>query len=163
MTLAEVNALDRAAFVARFGLLFEHSPWVVEQAEQLRPFADLHAGLMAPLRDASEAQRVALIRAHPELAGKATMDRGLTRASTREQASAGLDCLTPDEFARFHDMNAAYRARFGMPFVMCVRRTDKAGILAAMETRLGSTAAAETATAIAEIGEIICLRLTELP
>eukprot|EP01040_Poterioochromonas_malhamensis_P024744 gene24744-30683_t len=91
LTLEEINALDQAAFVARFGSLFEHSPWVVERAAALRPFADLHAGLMAALHAASTDEQLALIRAHPELAGKAAVDRTLTAASAAEQASAGLD------------------------------------------------------------------------
>ena len=163
MTLDEANALDRAAFVARYGPLFEHSPWVVERAADARPFADLHAGLMSALDAASEADKLALIRAHPELAGKAAIDRTLTEASTAEQASAGLDRLTAAEFARFHTLNAAYAARFGFPFIICVRLTDKAGILAAMERRLGNDESAEIATAIAEIGKIVRLRLEDLP
>ena len=162
MTLAEINALDAAAFVARFGSLFEHSPWVVERAAALRPFADLHAGLMAALHAASTEEQLALIRAHPELAGKAAVDRTLTEASAAEQASAGLDRLTPDEFARFHALNAAYRARFDFPFIICVRLTDKAGILAAMEQRLAHDFDAEIATAIAQIGDIVRLRLEDI-
>ncbi len=162
MTLAEINALDAAAFVARFGSLFEHSPWVVERAAALRPFADLHAGLMAALHAASTEEQLALIRAHPELAGKAAVDRTLTEASAAEQASAGLDRLTPDEFARFHALNAAYRARFDFPFIICVRLTDKAGILAAMEQRLAHDSDAEIATAIAQIGDIVRLRLEDI-
>ena len=162
MTLDDINALDPAAFVAKFGALFEHSPWVVERAAGLRPFTDLHAGLMAALTSASGAEQLALIRAHPELAGKAAIDRTLTQASAAEQASAGLDRLTPDEFARFHDLNAAYRARFDFPFIICVRLTDKAGILAAMEQRLTHDRDDEIAAAIVQIGEIVRLRLEDL-
>jgi len=151
--------VTRAEFVARHGALFEHSPWVVERAADRLPFDDLHAGLMRVVHDASDAERLALIRAHPELAGKAAMDRTLTEASTAEQASAGLDRLTPEEYARFHELNAAYRARFDFPFIICVRKTDKAGILAAMERRLANDAPTEMATAIAEISEIVRLRL----
>ena len=100
-----------------------------------------------------------LIRAHPELAGKAAIDRTLTDASTAEQASAGLDRLTQAEFDRFHALNAAYRDRFGFPFIICVRKTDKAGILAAMQTRLANDRATELAAALHEIGEIVRLRL----
>ena len=163
MTLAEGNALSTADFVARFGALFEHSPWVVERAAALRPFADLYAGLMAPVFAASEAEQLALIRAHPELAGKAAIDRTLTEASAAEQASAGLDRLTPEEFARFHALNAAYRARHDFPFIICVRLTDKAGILAALEHRAAQPREAEIAAAIAEIGHIVRLRLEDLP
>jgi 2-oxo-4-hydroxy-4-carboxy-5-ureidoimidazoline decarboxylase len=162
MRLDEVNALPRPEFVARFATLFEHSPWVVERAADTRPFADVHAGLMAPVLAASEADQLALIRAHPELAGKAAIDKTLTAESTSEQASAGLDRLSADEFARFHELNAAYRARFEFPFIICVRLTDKAGILAAMEARLINPREAEIAAAIGQIGEIVRLRLEDM-
>ena len=161
-TLAEANALSEADFVARFGELFEHSPWVVERAAQMRPFADLHFGLMDAVLAASEAEQLALIRAHPELAGRAAIDRTLTDASAAEQASAGLDRLTAEEFARFHNFNAAYRERFGFPVIICVRLTDKAGILAAMEARLAHDGPTERAAALAEIGKIVRLRLEAL-
>jgi 2-oxo-4-hydroxy-4-carboxy-5-ureidoimidazoline decarboxylase len=163
LTLAEINALDTAAFVRRFGGLFEHSPWVVERAAALRPFDDLHAGLMRAVHTASPAEQLALIGAHPELAGKAAIDRTLTEASAAEQASAGLDRMSPPEYERFHALNAAYRERFGFPFIICVRLTDKAGILAAMEARLGHDRDTEIATALGQIGAIVRLRLEELP
>lgn len=159
MNAADWNALPAAEFVARLHALFEHSPWVVERAAARRPFADLHAGLLQVLHEASADERLALIRAHPELAGKAAIDGSLTAASAAEQAQAGLDRLTAEEFARFHALNAAYRARFDFPFVVCVRLTDKAGILAAMQARLANARDAEIATAIDEIGKIVRLRL----
>jgi len=162
LTLAEVNALDEAAFVARFGALFEHSPWVVERAAALRPFDELLGGLMSAVYRASPEEQLALIRAHPELAGKAAIDRTLTDASAAEQASAGLDRLTPAEYARFHALNHAYSARFGFPFIICVRLTDKAGILAAIESRLENDRDAEISTALGQIGEIVRLRLEAL-
>lgn len=162
LPLAAINALDHAAFVARYGALFEHSPWVIERAAAQRPFADLHAGLMAVVMAASAEEQLALIRAHPELAGKAAIDRTLTEASAAEQASAGLDRLTAEEFARFHALNAAYRERFGFPFIICVRLTDKAGILAAMERRLAHDRDQEVAAALEQIGEIVRLRLEDL-
>ncbi len=160
--IADWNALDEADFVARYRELFEHSPWVVERAARQRPFDDLLAGLMAPVLAATPEEQVALIRAHPELAGKATIDRRLTAASAAEQAGAGLDRLTEDEFARFHALNNAYRHRYGFPFVICVRLTDKAGILAEMERRLDTGRNAEIATAIEQIGHIVRLRLQAL-
>jgi 2-oxo-4-hydroxy-4-carboxy-5-ureidoimidazoline decarboxylase len=163
LTLDEVNALDDAAFTARYGALFEHSPWVVERANTLRPFADVHGGLMRAVHGATLNEQLALIRAHPELAGKAAIDRTLTDASTSEQASAGLDRLTPEEFERFHALNAAYRERFDFPFIICVRLTDKAGILAAMERRLRNDRQEEIATALTQIGEIVRLRMEDLP
>ena len=163
MTLAEVNALDEAAFVARFGALFEHSPWVVERAATLRPFDDLLGGLMSAVYRASPEEQLALIRAHPELAGKAAIDRTLTDASAAEQASAGLDRLTPAEYEQFQALNHAYSARFGFPFIICVRLTDKAGILAAIERRLQNDRDTEISTALGQIGEIVRLRIEALP
>lgn len=117
---------------------------------------------MAVVHRASGAEQVALIRAHPELAGKAAIDGTLTQASAAEQASAGLDRLTPQEYARFHELNAAYRDRFDFPFIICVRMTDKAGILAAMERRLTNDRDDEIDTAIGEIGKIVRLRLQDM-
>lgn len=162
--IASINAMDRAGFLAAFGFLFEHSPWIVEQAAERRPFAGVGAmemAMMDVVREAGEEAQLALLRAHPELAGKAAIDRTLTDASTAEQASAGLDRLTPAEFERFHALNAAYGARFGFPFIICVRMTDKAGILAAMEARIENETAMEVKTAIAEIGKIVHLRLAD--
>ena len=126
MSVIDANALDTAAFVARYRALFEHSPWVVERAARRRPFDDVFGGLMQVVYDASPDDQLALIRAHPELAGKAAIDRTLTAASAAEQASAGLDRLDEDEFHRFHALNHAYRQRFGFPFVIYVRLPDKA-------------------------------------
>jgi 2-oxo-4-hydroxy-4-carboxy-5-ureidoimidazoline decarboxylase len=150
------------AFIRLYGALFEHSPWVVMRAAARLPLGDVHAGLMAVVHEATPEEQLKLIRAHPELAGKAAIDRTLTAESAAEQASAGLDRLTPEEFDRFHALNTAYGERFGFPFIICVRQTDKAGILAAMEQRLGNDREAEIATAIAEIGEIVRLRLRDL-
>ena len=142
--------------------LFEHSPWIEARADALPSSGDRHADLMAVVHAATPEEKLALIRAHPELAGKAAIDRTLTEASAAEQASAGLDRLSEAEFSRFHALNGAYREKFGFPFIICVRLTDKAGILAAMEARLGSDRDAEIATAIAQIGEIVRLRLRDL-
>lgn len=160
----EINALSDDAFVARFGFLFEYSPWIVERAVKLRPFTDIdamHAGLMRVVAEAGEDAQLALLRAHPQLADKVALAEGLTAESAAEQASAGLDRLTPDEFALFHERNMAYFQRFGFPFIICVRLTDKAGILAAMESRLGNSPETELATALNEIGKIVDLRLKE--
>ncbi len=141
--------------------LFEHSPWVEDRANARAATGNRHADLMAVVYDATLEEQLALIRAHPELAGKAAIDGTLTQASAAEQASAGLDRLTPEEFKRFHALNAAYREKFDFPFIICVRLTDKAGILAAMEQRLDSEPEAELVTALAEIGKITRLRLEE--
>ncbi|MDO0862912.1 2-oxo-4-hydroxy-4-carboxy-5-ureidoimidazoline decarboxylase [Xanthomonas campestris pv. campestris] len=163
MSVIDANALDTAAFVARYRALFEHSPWVVERAARRRPFDDVFGGLMQVVYDASPDDQLALIRAHPELAGRAAIDRTLTAASAAEQASAGLDRLDEDEFHRFHALNHAYRQRFGFPFVICVRLQDKAGILAELQRRLDAPRNDEIATALAEIGKIVHLRLEALP
>jgi 2-oxo-4-hydroxy-4-carboxy-5-ureidoimidazoline decarboxylase len=164
LDLAAVNALDQARFTAALGFAFERSPWVMERAWAKRPFADV-AALVAEaggvLEEASAEARLALIRAHPELAGKAAIAGTLTSESRAEQAGAGLDQLSPAEFARFHELNSAYGAKFQFPFIICVRLSDKASILAAMERRLENDAAAEVAEAIAQILEIGRLRLSD--
>lgn len=159
-----VNAMDPVRFVERFGALYEHSPWVAERSAPLRPFGDAGAMLAAMngvLARATTAEKLALVRAHPELARRAGLDPDLTHASAAEQASAGLDRLTPEEYARFNTLNDQYAARFGMPFVICVRLSDKALILSEMECRLAHTPADELNTAIVEIGKIAALRLTD--
>lgn len=143
--------------------LFEHSPWVEARADAQPSSGDRHADLMAVVDAATPEEQLALIRAHPELAGKAAVDGTLTQASAAEQASAGLDRLTQEEFDRFHALNAAYRQKFGFPFIICVRLTDKAGILAAIERRLANDRDTEIATALDEIGEIVRLRLECTP
>ncbi len=141
--------------------LFEHSPWVEARADAAPSRGDRHADLMAVVHAATPGEQLALICAHPELAGRAAVDRTLTEASAAEQASAGLDRLSEEEFARFHALNAAYRERFGFPFIICVRLTDKAGILSAIEARLANDRDTEIAAAIAQIGEIVRLRLED--
>lgn len=141
--------------------LFEHSPWVEARADARAASGDRHADLMAVLHEATPDEQLALIRAHPELAGKAAIDRTLTDASAAEQASAGLDRLSPQEYERFHALNAAYRERFGFPFIICVRLTDKAGIIAAMERRLAHDRETEIGTALEQIGDIVRLRLKD--
>lgn len=163
-SMEAINALSAADFVAKFGFLFEHSPWIVREAEKHRPFAHIVAmeqAMAAIVAQASHLDQLKLLRAHPELASKAAVDKTLTHASNAEQASAGLDRLTPEEFDRFHDLNRRYRDRFGFPFIICVRLTTKGGILAAMEARLANTEEEEIAAAIAEIGKIVHLRLQD--
>jgi len=160
----EINALSDEAFVARFGFLFEYSPWIVERAARLRPFTDIeamHAILMQVVAEAGEEAQLALLRAHPQLADKVALAEGLTAESAAEQASAGLDRLTPEEFALFHERNTAYFSRFGFPFIICVRLTDKAGILNAMAERATHSPEDERATALSEVGKIVRLRLED--
>ena len=160
-----VNGLDAAAFAATFGGIFEHSPWVAERAFAARPFAgldDLNAAMRLVVRLAAREEKLALIRAHPDLAGKAARAGTLTASSAGEQASAGLDRLSDAEFERFHRANEAYRRRFGFPFIICVRKHAKASILAAFDARLGNGAEAEIEAALAEIYDIARLRLEAL-
>jgi OHCU decarboxylase len=152
---------DREAFVATYGPLFEHSPWVAEDAYEHGPYEDrqaLYEGLVAAMYAASEDRQIALVRAHPELAGKvATVD------SEREQSSAGLDRLERDEYETLVSANTAYREKFGFPFVICVRDHDKASILQAAQARLRNDPATELRTALAEIARIAHHRLEALP
>jgi len=164
LTLADLNRMNRTGFATTLGFAFELSPWVVQRAYDAAPFASveaLHAAMMAVLEAAPKAERLSLIRAHPELASKAAIAKQLTAESNAEQASAGLDRLTPEEFERFHALNAAYRARFDFPFIIAVRLNDKAAILAALGARLENDPAAEIAEAITQIGLISKLRLQD--
>ncbi|MCC7115054.1 MAG: 2-oxo-4-hydroxy-4-carboxy-5-ureidoimidazoline decarboxylase [Burkholderiales bacterium] len=164
-TLAELNGYTPARFSAAFGPVYEHSPWIAERAYARRPFAsraDLHLALYGVVRTASEAEQVALIRAHPELAGREAQAGALTDASTREQAQAGLSALTPEEFADLGRLNADYAAKFGFPFVICARLNRKDAIFGTLRARLANTRDQEIANAIAQIGEIARLRLEDL-
>ena len=162
MTAAELAGLDAAAFVAAFGGVYEHSPWIARQAFAQAPFssfAALEAVMAAALDAAGPEAAITLVRAHPDLAGKAALAGTLTGDSRAEQRASGLSDLTAEELARFTRLNEAYRAKFGFPFVMAVRRSDKHAILAAFAERLDNDAAAELARAIAEIKIIARLRL----
>jgi 2-oxo-4-hydroxy-4-carboxy-5-ureidoimidazoline decarboxylase len=162
---AELRAMDRDAFVAAFGEVFEHSPWVAEEAWRAGPFDDagrLREALVAAVRRASRERQLALVRAHPDLAGKAAAQGELTDASRREQAGSGLGQLSPEEFARFQELNGAYRRKFGFPFVMAVKRSNKDEILRAFAERLDNTPERELDRALEEIGKIAGYRLAEL-
>ncbi len=159
-----INELDQAAFVERFGSLFEHSPWVAEAAYRDRPFAgreELYEALVAAMYAAPMERKLALIRAHPDLAGKAAIEGTLTDSSTREQSSAGLDRLTPDEYEAFTSTNSAYRDRFGFPFVVCAREHTKESILRVASERLANTEDEEIRVALEEIAKIARLRLED--
>jgi OHCU decarboxylase len=160
-----INELDRAAFMERFGPLFEHSPWVAEAAWRDHPFAgpeELYEALVGAMYAAPRERKLALIRAHPDLAGKAAIEGSLTSRSRREQASAGLDRLTPDEYEAFTRTNEAYRKRFGFPFVVCVREHTKESILRVAAERLGNTEDEEIRVALEEIAKIARLRFEEM-
>lgn len=164
ITLDQLNRLDRDAFVAELGGIYEHAPWVAETVEAARPFRNLNALLQAmtsAVRNAGQERQFALIRSHPDLAGRAARAGTISADSKHEQASAGLDRLTDAEFAAFQQMNAAYRAKFGMPFIICVRRHGKESVLRLFEQRLHNDIAAERDTALAEILRIASLRLDQ--
>jgi 2-oxo-4-hydroxy-4-carboxy-5-ureidoimidazoline decarboxylase len=166
-TVEALNAASPQAFVAAVGFVFEDSPWIARAAYERRPFASraaLHAALVAVVADAGEERQVALIAAHPDLAGRVAREGRLTAASRDEQAAAGLDRLGADELAHFEEVNARYRARFSFPFVICAREQTQATILRALEERSANSRATEIATALAEIAKIARLRLaTVLP
>ena len=165
LAIADVNAMGSGEFAAALGDLFEHSPWVARAAFGRRPFASvagLHGALEAAVRAAPRERQVALIRAHPELAGREARAGELTAASTGEQARAGLDRLTAEELGELEAVNRAYRERFGFPLIVCVREHTKDSILAWGRARLGHTADDEVATAIGEIAKIAGLRLRDL-
>jgi OHCU decarboxylase len=163
-TLASLNACDRRAFVATLGPLFEHSPWVAEETFPKRPFRDLdglYAALCGTMREAAAERQIALVRAHPDLAGRLARAGELTAASEREQSAAGLDRLGEAESREIERLNEAYKARFGFPFVICARLNAKEAILAAMRARVHNTREAELSTALGEVAKIARLRLNE--
>jgi 2-oxo-4-hydroxy-4-carboxy-5-ureidoimidazoline decarboxylase len=164
ITLDALNTADRKTFTTAIGEVMELAPWVAEQAYAARPFASL-AALYQAMTDAvgkaGDARQRALIDGHPDLAGKAARAGKLTADSTAEQAGARLDRLSDEEFATFHRLNEAYRAKFGMPFIVCVRRHGKESILREFERRLGNDAAAERSAALTEIFRIAALRLDQ--
>ncbi|HMO06916.1 MAG TPA: allantoinase PuuE [Paracoccaceae bacterium] len=162
------SAMDRDTFVARFGGVFEHSAWIAERAWtlELGPSHDsatgLHNALARVFRSASPAERLGVLRAHPDLAGKLAMARRLTPESTAEQASAALDALTDDERAAFQRLNADYVARHGFPFIIAVRDNSKASILGAFQTRIANDTETELAAACAQVERIAELRLKDM-
>ncbi|MFP5390451.1 MAG: allantoate amidohydrolase [Gammaproteobacteria bacterium] len=169
-TLAELNGCTPAAFIDRLRGIYEHSPWIPQRAAAQRPFATL-AALKRTLQQVVSAatldEQLGLIRAHPELAGKAAIAGALTRESTREQASSGLDRCSPDEYARLQQLNADYNARFGFPFILAVKGPDGKGLsrTAVIETfarRLQHARADEIAESLRQIHRIAELRLNEL-
>ena len=162
IALAELNAATSGKFVAALDGVFEHTPWIAERAAARRPFAsrhDLLDAMRAVVDAATEDEQLELIRAHPQLAGRAAIHDRLTAASTREQQGAGLDACSPNEFARLQELNGAYNAKFGFPFILAVRGHDRTSIIAAFEARLCNDAEAERRTALEQIARIAEFRL----
>jgi OHCU decarboxylase len=164
LTLDALNLLTQEDFTDTLGHLFESTPSIAAQTWAARPFPSidqLHQALLRTMWALTPEQQVALIGAHPDLAGRAAIAGELTAESTREQASARLDRLTPEQYAEFHRLNDAYRAQFGFPFVICVREHTLTSILDTFRHRLTLTRDQEVATAMAEIGKIAGLRLRD--
>ncbi len=161
-TLDQLNAMPAADFATALGDICEHSPWVAAAAASKRPFATvtaLHDGLMSVIRERPEAEQLAFLRAHPELAGLQARAGTMTADSTAEQASLGLANLARTDTERFAELNAEYGTRFGFPFIICVRHHTRDAILHRFEQRLARDAATEKAAALAEIADITRLRL----
>ncbi|MGA7414321.1 MAG: 2-oxo-4-hydroxy-4-carboxy-5-ureidoimidazoline decarboxylase [Bryobacteraceae bacterium] len=161
MTIDQINDLDRGAFVLAVGWIFEHSPWVAERSWEHRPFASLEKlsqTMESAVESSSHAEQLALLGAHPALGSRAQM----SQPSTDEQASAGLDRLTLDEYQRFHRLNEAYKTKFGFPFLFAVKGSNKSQILDALERRLDAGVEEEFQTAMRQVYKIARFRLQDL-
>jgi len=162
------SRMSREGFTATFGGIFEHSPWVAEEAwdaglnGKADQAADLHARMCAVLRAASPDRQLAVLNAHPDLAGRLAVAGQLTADSTTEQASAGLDKCSPAEFERLQTLNEAYKAKFGFPFIMAVKGRTRAEIIQAFEERVNNDAETEFPTALAQVERIALLRLSDM-
>jgi 2-oxo-4-hydroxy-4-carboxy-5-ureidoimidazoline decarboxylase len=164
LTLAAVNRMDEEAFVTKFGDIAEHSPWVAQVAERARPYPDREAMVAAFADAVGEAEyeaQLALLREHPDLAGRAAIAGELAPESRNEQAGAGLDRMSADEYERFSRLNAAYRDRYDIPFILAVKGATKDQVLAAFEARLDNPADIEFATALTQVQRIIRFRLED--
>jgi 2-oxo-4-hydroxy-4-carboxy-5-ureidoimidazoline decarboxylase len=165
ISLAQVNDLSAAEFEALLGGIFEHSPWVAQRARAASPFAslvDLHAAMVTVVEQATEAEKLALLRAHPDLAGKLARTGGLTAASSAEQASVGLDSLNEADYESFSRQNRDYVDKFGFPFIIAVRENTLESIRDAFRQRLKHTRAEEFAAALHQVGRIGWHRLSAL-
>jgi 2-oxo-4-hydroxy-4-carboxy-5-ureidoimidazoline decarboxylase len=161
VTIPELNRLDQVGFVDAIGWIFERSPWVANRAFHARPFASvdaLHAVMMEQVESATFAERLALLKAHPDLATRTR----LSAASTEEQAGAGLDSLTPSEFEQIHRLNAAYRARFGFPFLLAVKGSTKHDVLLALQARMEASPEDEFREALRQVYRIARFRLEDI-
>jgi len=164
LSLEQINGLSPEQFVAIFGDVAEHSPWVAEKAAEERPFPDPGAvteAFVDAVLSAGDPEKLALIRAHPDLAGRLAVAGDLADASRREQASAGLDRLSAEEFERFSALNSAYREKFRFPFILAIKGADKHDILRAFEDRIGNDPESEFANAIRQVAQIVAFRINE--
>ena len=165
VSLHTLNTLNHEAFISVLAALFEGPPWIVSVAWSVRPFADLtqlHAALCAVMYHAPIEQQIELLRAHPDLVGRAAQAGTLTPASTQEQAAAGLDHLSAEDIATFTHLNQAYHERFDFPFVICARENKRESILAGFAARLHNSQEQEIAFALGEVARICWLRLRDL-
>ena len=164
ISLADLNRATQDEFVSRVGGIFEHSPWVAEMAWRARPFidiADLHAKMAAAMRAAPHATQLALLRLHPELAGRAMTSNTLTADSTNEQTRSGLTHCSPEELATLQKLNADYNKKFGWPFIAAVKYMDRAGIIKLFAERVENSAADEFEACLANIEKITRWRLDD--
>jgi 2-oxo-4-hydroxy-4-carboxy-5-ureidoimidazoline decarboxylase len=162
--LSELNRCPLSKFVTVCGPFFEHSPWVAERAGGKRPFGsrtELHRAFCAIVDEASAEEQLALVRAHPELGRRAPQTIGLTSTSAFEQSAAGFSHLAADDSKQFDELNTAYRAKFGFPFVICARENKKASIAAAFAARLTNSREVELGTALDEVRKIAWHRLAD--
>ena len=165
LTLKRVNAMPPQAFLAALGGVFEHSPWIAEGAFAARPFANvgaLHEAMVSAVERAPRARQLALLNAHPELAGKETQAGALTSNSTAEQASAGLSALNPEEMQTLARWNREYREKFGFPFIIAVRRHTRVSIFSEFQRRLANDTETELDACLKQVFLITRLRLEDL-
>jgi OHCU decarboxylase len=165
MEINDLNSASQSAFVATLGAIYEHSPWIAERAWHKRPFDGaeaLKAAMAQVVAEASAAEQLGLVRAHPDLAGRLARAGALAPASAGEQAGLGLDRLSDAEFELFERLNTAYRERFGFPFVIAVKRHTRATVLEAFRARIEHDPDEELRTALAEIDAIAGFRLDTL-
>jgi 2-oxo-4-hydroxy-4-carboxy-5-ureidoimidazoline decarboxylase len=163
--MTSINAMDREAFVQKFGGIFEKSPWVAEKAWEKKPFASLdemHAAMVAVARYAPASAQLALLQSHPDLAGKEAQAGTMTASSVAEQASAGLNSLSHEEMTQISELNTAYKKKFGFPFIIAVRMHTKEGILFEFNRRLSNDTQTEFANDLQNVYVITKLRLNKL-
>ena len=162
--LADLNTATREDFIARLGAIFEHSPWIAELAYARRPFTTrdaLHSAMAAMMDQAGPERQLALLRAHPELAGSAAVRGTIAEFSSHEQGASGLLDCSPEELAQMETLNRAYAAKFGFPFIIAVRGLNRTAIVEALARRLGSTPEAERAEALRQVARIAARRLAD--